>query len=736
MSDKRIRIIFDSSQAQPKVDALDRSMVRLGRDTDKAQFSMNKLAAAIAGVISIQKVAQYADAWTKVTNLLRQTTTTQEGLNKVTEEMVRVSLDTRQNLEATTNLYTRFRLSISESELSTERLIGVVETINKSLALSGATAQESAGALRQLSQAIASGVLRGEEFNSIAEQAPQILAAVSAATGKNAGELRKLAADGKLTSEVLIAALEAYRKTVDEQFAKSIPTISQGFEVLRTGAIKFIGEVDTALGASSAFAEGLVNLGKTISSANFISEFIETFEIAKLTINSTTEAVGQFGNEIELVSEIASSSLDFVGSAFKNLLPNVKTLVQTLTIEALSIFDKLRVSATALFDVLSQPFDTDNLKKATDKYHEQIEAINKNREDSIQLIFDEREAILSTANAQAEARKKEIEARKNAKFDQAPNAVANGTAFIDLSGPDKKADKARAKADEAFADEVAEAKSVTAELQLELQTRLKVSQFYREANLKGVEGSFERERALLNAREQEQNALIDQRSGEDTQRRADQLRQALDHENLTEQQKAELRKLYNDQELEAARVFEAQKTAVQEDAARQRLELDELERKARISAFGDLGNALMQLGQGQSRKIFETGKALALAQAVVSLPTAVIESFKNGGGYPWGLASAGAMLATGLKNIQTIKNTKMGSSGGSATIGGGSGGSLPTTNSESQNNFEQRRIIDIRGIDKDSLITGEQLANILSSDDNVIVTLNNAQTDAQRRGVI
>lgn len=737
MTDKKIRIILDSSSAKKNADDLDKSVRRVGKSADSSAFSMNRLAAAIAAVISVQKLKQYSDAWTSINNQLRQTVQTQEGLVAITDEMLRVSVETRQSLEATTSLYTRFRLSISETELSTERLIGVIETINKSLAIGGATAAESAGALRQLSQAIASGVLRGEEFNSIAEQAPEILRAVSAATGKTAGELRALAADGAITSEVLIKSLEAYADTVDTKFAASIPTIDQAFEVLRTNTISFVGNVNDALGASESFSKGIISLANTIGSAEFLAGFIELFDIARLTIDSATESTSQFSEELALLGDIGSESVTFVGKAFKELLPNVKSLVQVITVELLSVFDKVRVSATALYDIFSDPFDADNLKAATDKYHEQIEQINAVRQESIQQIFDEREAILSTAAAASQARLKEIEERRKARL-EAPSSVA-GSPIVNIGGGGLS-DSKIASRDNAYEDEIAGAKSVTAALRLELETRIKVSRFYQQAQLAEAQGYFEQERAMLNAQEQERIALINQREAEDTQRREEQLRQALDHENLTEMQKLEISKAYDDQKLAAQQVYEEQRTAIMEEGIRTREQLDEMERMARLQSFADLGAAMLALGQGQSKKVFEVGKALSLAQATVSLPSAVIKSFENGGGYPWGLVPAAAMLATGLKNIQTIKNTKFGGGGGTPSIGGGGGGAgaggpLPTTTG-SQEQFQQKRVIEIRGIDKDSLVTGQQLADILASDDNVIVALNGAQQDAQRRGVI
>jgi len=167
-----------------------------------------------------------------------------------------------------------------------------------------------------------------------------------------------------------------------------------------------------------------------------------------------------------------------------------------------------------------------------------------------------------------------------------------------------------------------------------------------------------------------------------------------------------------------------------------------MEKLARMQSFADLGQALLSLGQGQSKKVFEVGKALSLAQATVSLPAAVIKSFQNGGGYPWGIAPAAAMLATGLKNIQTIRSTKFGGGGGSASVGSGSagggisgGGALPTT-SGSQEQFQQKRVIEIRGaIDGNSLVKVSDLPDLLGTDD-MVITIQGAQQDAQRRGVI
>jgi hypothetical protein len=150
----------------------------------------------------------------------------------------------------------------------------------------------------------------------------------------------------------------------------------------------------------------------------------------------------------------------------------------------------------------------------------------------------------------------------------------------------------------------------------------------------------------------------------------------------------------------------------------------------------------MALGQGQSKKIFKIGQTLALAQAAVALPTAVLESFKNGGGYPWGLIPAGAMLATGLKNIQQIKSAGAGLGGGGGgsvptpSLGGGASGGAPSIpNTASGQQVEQRRVYELRGVAGNDKITVDQFRELMEQDGAVVV-LSDSVNDASRRNVV
>lgn len=799
MTDKRIRIILDPTQAKKAAKDIDSSVKKIGDTADRSAFSVNKLAAAIAGVISVQKVVEYADAWTRVQNQLRQTTNSQNELAKSTSRIFQIAVETRANLEETANLYTRFRNAIDEAILSDERLFKITETINKSLAISGATAQESAGALRQLSQAIASGVLRGEEFNSIAEQAPSILKAVQVETGKTVGELRKLAADGFITTELLIKSLENYASTVDNQFSKSIATFGQKLEVARTQTIAFVGANETIAGAVDLAGSSIVTLSENLELLLEIAGAGAALYVARLIPSAIayTQAIVA-STAAQVASRPAVTGLSAALGVQAGALTAARIQANLMTVASSALRGALAflggpagvvfLAASALIYFGSKTKETIN---PTDILTESIEGLTEAQKDLIKLninkSFDEQVEIIEDASKKIKflqdtltrgtvTSKEGIKAANDeliiqkARLDEAriaaekltqklaqlvapkPEKPTGTTPSIVESETDQQAiDRLLKQEGELFRnfeDEINAAKSVTQNLKMELETRLKVAQFYREANLKGVEDSFERERAILYAQEQEQIALIDQRASEDAQRREDQLRKALEHEGFTEEQIRLLKEQYRLQELEATAVYEAQKTAIQEEAAARRAEIERLQWEASYQMAIGMGELILSASQGQSKRAFEFGKKVALASAAIDGTKSAISAWRSGMETPgpWAPAVAAAYTASSLLKTSSLINQirgasfsggggGLGGSGGGFSTGVGGGASLPTTNG-SQETFQQKKVIEIRGIDKDSLITGEQLTNILQSDDNVIVALSNAQTEAQRRGVI
>lgn len=231
-------------------------------------------AASFVGLAGVGALARIADEYTNLSSKIRLVTKSEQELRSVRQAVFEVAQQTRQDLTATAELYTRLARSTADMGLSQQQLLGITTTINQAFVVSGASAAEASAAITQLSQGFASGVLRGEEFNSVAEQAPLIMDLLAKELSVTRGELRKMAEDGKLTADVLVSALGNGAAGVAEQFGKMQLTIGQATTQLQNAFTAFIGQADEANGASRAFAQSISWLAENLPTvANAVFRF-------------------------------------------------------------------------------------------------------------------------------------------------------------------------------------------------------------------------------------------------------------------------------------------------------------------------------------------------------------------------------------------------------------------------------------------------------------------------------
>ncbi|SEN16554.1 tape measure protein [Halomonas caseinilytica] len=253
---------------------VDRSTRRMEQGFDRTDDSVNNLndslgqlktlVTAVASAMAVQQVVRYSDAWTSVQNRLRIVTDGHAELEHVTERLMRVANESRASIGATAELYSRLWRSTRTLGTSQEELIKLTDTINKGFAASGASAQEAENAIRQLSQGLASGALRGEEFNAVSEQAPIIMRAVMQETGKARGELRDFAAEGGITSDLLIRAVQNFSGTINDEFGQTMATFSQNWVKAANNLTQFIGESGAVTTVVRESGEALVILSDNI----------------------------------------------------------------------------------------------------------------------------------------------------------------------------------------------------------------------------------------------------------------------------------------------------------------------------------------------------------------------------------------------------------------------------------------------------------------------------------------
>lgn len=220
--------------------------------------------AGVLGGILAREAIQAGDAWTRFGNQLNAVAVQLGRPVASLDQLVEVAMRSRSSLESTVTLYTRLERAGQALGRTQEQMLAITETVNQAFAVGGASASEQAAAVTQLSQAIASGRLAGDELRSITENAPMIAQAIADAMGVGIGELRDLGAEGRITADIILNALQGASQGIEGQFSTMGLTVSQAMTNLRTAALQAVGGADQATGATSALAEAIDDLAETI----------------------------------------------------------------------------------------------------------------------------------------------------------------------------------------------------------------------------------------------------------------------------------------------------------------------------------------------------------------------------------------------------------------------------------------------------------------------------------------
>lgn len=232
--------------------------------------SLSRVATSLMAILSVQQVSQYADAWTTLNNKLANALRPSEQLVDVTERVFNITQQTRGSLDATASLYARLERATREYGTSADDLAKLTTIINQGFVVSGATAQEAENAIIQLSQGLASGALRGEEFNSVNEQGNRLIVALADSMGVGIGQMRQMAAAGKLTTDVVVNGLLSQGVTIGNEFANTTTTISQALQVAGNNITKFFGENSTVKTGTAIFNDAVISVSENIGALSAV----------------------------------------------------------------------------------------------------------------------------------------------------------------------------------------------------------------------------------------------------------------------------------------------------------------------------------------------------------------------------------------------------------------------------------------------------------------------------------
>jgi len=244
-----------------------RSITDLNSQLATVKSSATGLAGAFAGAFATHQLIQFTDTWNQMNGRLKLASTGADDFTTSQRALMEMSQRTGTSLEANTNLYSRIAQSMRSAGYASADVAKVTETVATSLKLSGASTEEISSVITQLSQALASGVLRGEEFNSIMENGGRLAKLLADGLGTTVGGLRNMANNGQLTTDKIVPLLTNVG-LLRKEFETLPASISGSSQKVQNAFLAWVGDANDAVGASSTLAgvlDGMANNIDTVA---------------------------------------------------------------------------------------------------------------------------------------------------------------------------------------------------------------------------------------------------------------------------------------------------------------------------------------------------------------------------------------------------------------------------------------------------------------------------------------
>lgn len=344
---------IDVETYERKVEQLNSELEQTDGKASAAAGGLGKIGSVLAGFASLsfaKSMLDTADAMQSINAQVRQVVSSESEYLAVQRQLLDVANNTRASLESTANLYVSTSRALKDYGYTQQEILTFTEATNNAMAIGGVQAQQQAAALMQLSQALGSGVLQGDEFKSIAEAAPILLDTVAEYMGKSRAEIKKLGSEGQLTADVIFKAISGASEKFGEQAAKMPMTMGQALTVFSNNWQSMVSKLLNDSGAMSGIAAVIkliadnLNLvvpivaGFAVAVAAAVAPTLalnvallaNPFGIVAVAIGAVIGLIAQFGDEIDVFGDGWSNLSDVIQAVWQVITETIGEAVDTV----------------------------------------------------------------------------------------------------------------------------------------------------------------------------------------------------------------------------------------------------------------------------------------------------------------------------------------------------------------------------------------------------------------------
>ncbi|NYA43146.1 phage tail tape measure protein [Serratia fonticola] len=256
-------------QAENATRQSQRALADLNGQLVSVRGSALAMGGALAGAFATGNLVAMADKWNSLNARVKLATTSTEDFTIAQAGLMRISQYTGSTFEANASLFSRASSSLREWGYGTQDILKLTDALSTGLQVSGASADETASLITQLSQALGRGVLRGQDFNSVAQSGQRVMKALADGMGVAQKDLKGLADTGKLTTDVIVPALISQLGQLRKEFDTMPNSVSAASTRVMNAFQQWVGGQNNAVGVTATVSAGLDGLAKNIDTVAF-----------------------------------------------------------------------------------------------------------------------------------------------------------------------------------------------------------------------------------------------------------------------------------------------------------------------------------------------------------------------------------------------------------------------------------------------------------------------------------